>query len=292
MAGGMGEARSREPEELKAAVRRYWDGKASGKAGSRASNGREFYEAIDAARYALEFHIPAVAEFDRATGKAVLEVGGGTGTDGRQLAKRAARYVDADLSFNSLSIAKDGFAALDCRGAFVQSDAERLPFCDESFDLVFSHGVLHHTPDTEEAIREVHRVLRPGGRAIVMLYARHSLSYWVGAQTLGRLRLLRARRRMGREAFNRFVGLPVDRRGWLPDWVVVNNSTDGLGNPLSKVYTARQLRQMFSMFRDVTLEKHFLPRHKIPVIGPRLPRAVAYWLGRWMGMYWYVKAAK
>jgi len=97
---------------------------------------------------------------------------------------------------------------------------------------------------------------------------------------------------MGRESFNRFVGLPPEHRGWLPDWVVVTNSTDGLGNPLSKLYTARQLQQMFSIFRSIHMEKHYFPRRKIPVVGPLLPRFVAYWLGRMVGSFWYIKAVK
>jgi len=278
---------------LKAAVQRFWDNKPCGAKNTTAEPGtRAFYEDIEAHRYQEEFHIPLVAEFNEHFGQKVLEVGCGLGTDGRQFARGGAKYIGCDLSPQSLARAHRGFDLFSLPGDFLCADAENLPFPDASFEFVYSHGVLHHTPDTERGIREIHRVLRPGGKAIVMLYARESFSYVVGAQTVGRVRLEWARWRMGRESFNRFVGLSPEHHGWLPNWVVINNTTDGLGNPLSKLYTAGQLETMFSVFRDVHLEKHYFPRRKIPLVGPRLPRSVAYWLGRTMGSFWYIKAVK
>jgi ubiquinone/menaquinone biosynthesis C-methylase UbiE len=280
------------PAELKGRVRRFWDNQPCGVRHSEAQPGTiEFYQAIEAHRYTEEFHIPAVAEFAEHPRERVLEIGGGLGTDGRQFARHGARYVDVDLSRNSLSLAREGFRLERLAGGFTQADAEDLPFATGTFDLVYSHGVLHHTPDTERAIAEVFRLLKPGGKAIVMLYARESLGY-LAAHVLGRARLQRLRRKMGAAAFNEFVGLPPEHRGWLPTQIAVNNSTDGLGNPLSKFYTARELRTLFARFASVSLEKHYFPRHKVPFIGPRLPRRVAAWLGRTAGSFWYVKAIK
>lgn len=278
---------------LKAAVQRFWDSRPCGAKNTIADPGTHaFYKEIEAHRYQEEFHIPLVAEFNGHHGEKVLEIGCGLGTDGRQFARGGANYIGCELSFHSLILARRGFEQFGRPGAFVCTDAENLPFSDASFDLVYSHGVLHHTPDTERAIREIYRVLRSGGKVIAMLYARGSFGYVVGAQTFGRLRLEWARLHMGRESFKRFVGLPPGHRGWLPDWVVINNSTDGLGNPLSKLYTRNQLQQMFSAFRNIRLEKHYFPRRKIPVIGPHLPRFLTYWLGRTMGSFWYIKAVK
>lgn len=282
-----------ESATLKVAVQHFWDSKRCGAQNAVAEPGTlAFYREIETHRYQEEFHIPLIAEFDDHSGERVLEIGCGLGTDGRRFVKGGARYTGCDLSLRSLTLAQRGFELSDLLGSFVHTDAENLPFRDASFDVVYSHGVLHHTPYTERAIGEVYRVLRTGGKAIIMLYARESFSYVIGAQTLGRLRLEWARLRMGREAFNRFVGLPLEFRGWLPDWIVINNSTDGLGNPLSKLYTRSQLRRLFSAFREMHLEKHYFPRHKIPVIGPHLPRAIAYWLGRAVGSFWYIKAVK
>ncbi|HVH55270.1 MAG TPA: class I SAM-dependent methyltransferase [Vicinamibacterales bacterium] len=278
--------------ELKDRVRRFWDNQPCGVRHGQAEPGtREFYRTVEAHRYLQEFHIPEIAEFAEHTNERVLEIGGGLGTDGRQFARHGARYIDADLSRNSLTLAREGFRLERLPGGFTEADAENLPFLSESFDVVYSHGVLHHTPDTQRAINEVHRLLKPGGKAIVMLYARESLGY-AAAHVLGRARLAALRRRMGRGKFNEFVGLPADHRGWIPTQIAVNNSTDGLGNPLSRFYTAGELHAMFGRFSRVTLAKHYFPRHKLPVIGPRLPRRAAAWLGRTAGSYWYIKAVK
>jgi SAM-dependent methyltransferase len=280
------------PAALKAAVRAFWDRQPCGLKNATAAPGtRAFYEQIEAHRYREEFHIPLVAEFGGHAGQRVLEVACGLGTDGRQFARGGARYVGCDLSLASLALARRGFAHFDLPGGFSGADAERLPFADESVDVVYSHGALHHTPDTAQAVQEVHRVLRTGGTAIIMLYARESALY-LGAQVLGRLRLERERRRLGVESFNALVGLAPGYRGWLPDWVVVNNSTDGVGNPLSRLYRRDELQRLFGAFRNVRLEKHYFPRRKLPVVGPRLPRGAALWLGRLAGGFWYVKAVK
>jgi SAM-dependent methyltransferase len=282
-----------ETADLKRDIKRFWDDLPCGVKTTELQPGtRAFYEAVEAHRYEEEFHIPDVVPFPAFAGKRVLEIGGGVGTDGRQFARHGARYVDADLSTGSLALAKRGFDVFGLRGSFLNADAENLPFRDEAFDAVYSHGVLHHTPDTARTIGEVRRVLTPGGRAIVMLYARESAAFVVGVPILGRLRLHLARRRMGHDAFNRMVGLPADHRGWIPLQVVVNNSTDGLGNPHSKFLSAREIRTMFSGFRRVDLEKRYFHRHKIPVIGPYLPRSVLSFLGRTIGGYWYAIAEK
>lgn len=237
-------------------------------------------------------NIPLVAEFKDHAGETILEIGCGLGTDGRQFARGGARYIAIDLSLHSLKLAAQGFQLFNLPGRFIHGDAERLPFRDNFFDLVYSHGVLHHTPDTHQAIKEVYRVLHPGGKAIVMLYNRHSFHYWIGTRIVAQLRLELIRFKIGREAFNNLVGLPSGYRGWLPHQVVISNSTDGVGNPLSKFYTRRELRLLFSDFNKIDIEVHYIPRRKIPIFGKYIPDLLSYWLGRVMGTCLYVKAVK
>jgi SAM-dependent methyltransferase len=282
----------RSQSDIKRQVRDFWDAKPCGVKNSQATPGtREFYDEIEQHRYREEFHIPLIAEFEQHSNERVLEIGGGVGTDGRQYATHGTHYIDADLSLNSLLNARQNFEVHEVTGYFAQADAEKLPFPDDSFDLVYSHGVLHHTPNTLQAINQGYRVLRPGGKIIIMLYARESFGY-IAAHIVGRMRLELLRRKLGHHAFNDFVGLPGDYHGWLPLEIVINNSTDGLGNPLSKMYTAAQLRRMFGLFRNIQIQKHYFPRRKIPVLGPRLPRSIALQLGQIMGSFWYIKGIK
>ena len=88
----------------------------------------------------------------------------------------------------ALSITQRRFQLGGLEGRFIQGDAEDLPFADGSLDLVYSHGVLHHTTNTPRTIREVHRVLAPGGRAVIMLYHRDSFNYQVNLRVVRRLR--------------------------------------------------------------------------------------------------------
>jgi ubiquinone/menaquinone biosynthesis C-methylase UbiE len=128
----------------------------------------------------------------------VLEVGCGLGTDGAQFAKAGAVYTGIDLTDAAIDLAKRRFELFQLPGTFRVADAERLDFPDNTFDIVYSHGVLHHTPDTAAAVREVHRVLRPGGKAIVMLYHRDSYNYRVNISMLRRTGVQLLRWKAGR----------------------------------------------------------------------------------------------
>src|SRR2546428_2262803 len=125
---------------------------------------RRFYELVEEHRYKKEWHIPLAANFAGAKGKRVLEIGCGLGTDGAQFAGAGADYTGVDLTDAAVELAQRHFALFNLSGSFRTADVENLDFPDESFDLVYAHGVLHHTPDPRQAVREIHRVLRPGGR--------------------------------------------------------------------------------------------------------------------------------
>ena len=178
---------SEENSNLKERVREFWQEHPCGTKFADAPPGsRRFYELVEEHRYQKEWHIPMAAGFAQSTNLRVLEVGCGLGTDGAQFANAGADYTGIDLTQAAVDLAKQRFELFDLPGTFRVADAEGLDFPDDSFDLVYSHGVLHHTPDTAGAIREIHRVLRPGGRAIVMLYHRDSYNYRVNISMLRR----------------------------------------------------------------------------------------------------------
>src|SRR5438105_5243035 len=235
--------RSEENEELKQRVRAFWQTRPCGTKFSDAEIGTpEFFERIEAHRYRKEWHIPVAANFAATRGLKVLEIGCGMGTDGAQFAKASADYTGIDLTEAAIELAHKRFALSHLNGEFRVSDAEDLDFDSESFDLVYSHGVLHHTPDIEAAVREIHRVLKPGGQAIVMLYHRGSYNYRIGIRVLRRAGAGLLRSEGGIKIVNRLTGEPIESlrehaaslrntNGQFSGAELLNQSTDGAENP-------------------------------------------------------------
>ena len=240
-------------QSVKQAVSEYWDRNPCGAfAADERSSQRLFFEQVARYRYASQPFMRRLINFDGYPGKRVLEVGCGLGTDLLQFAQGKAAAVGIDLSSQSLSLARQQFQVYDATGSFALSDAENLPFADASFDVVYSFGVLHHTPDTQKAIDECCRVLKSGGTLILMLYNRTS---W---QVLVEPYLLVAKRRALRQ--------PVPHGVTDPREVV--RRYDGADNPLGKAYTRREVRRMLDAFVNI----------RIHVRSPRLAGGSSPWL--------------
>jgi ubiquinone/menaquinone biosynthesis C-methylase UbiE len=209
---------------------------------------REFFDAVERHRY-REYApwMPEVMGFNQFKGARLLEIGCGMGTDLLQFARGGARVTGADLTPRSVEISKERFRLYGVPGQFVVTDGERLPFADQSFDVVYSNGVLHHTPGTETAVREVHRVLRPGGTAKVMLYHRHSLAYWGG--------LFLRHGVLGGELLR---GSSMDEV--MSRWVEISSAD---ARPLVKVYSQREARDLFKMFGEVRTEIEQMTRPEL-----------------------------
>jgi 2-polyprenyl-3-methyl-5-hydroxy-6-metoxy-1,4-benzoquinol methylase len=134
----------------------------------------EFFQALERYRYEKIDYLKDYVGFERYAGKKVLEIGCGVGIDLLQFARAGALVSARDLTENAVRLATANLAREGYRGDIRVGNAEALDFPEAAFDVVYSHGVLHHTVDTQRAIGEVHRVLRAGGEAIVMLYNRYS----------------------------------------------------------------------------------------------------------------------
>jgi ubiquinone/menaquinone biosynthesis C-methylase UbiE len=295
---------SENSSTLKERVRAFWQENPCGTKFADAPPGsRRFYELVEEHRYKKEWHIPEAAQFARAKDLAVLEVGCGLGTDGAQFAKAGARYTGIDLTDAAVELAKRRFELFDLPGTFRVTDAERLDFPDNSFDLVYSHGVLHHTPDTAAAIREIHRVLRPGGKAVVMLYHRDSYNYRVNISMLRRTGVQLLRWNTGIKLVHLLTGEPEDslrdharqlqtRSEYLNSEEFLSRNTDGAGNPLARVYSHREARELFKDFAHVELRTYFLNKRWLPVLGPLLPRSLESQLAARWGWHLWIYATK
>ena len=214
---------------------------------------REFFDAIERHRYS-EYApwMPRLMEFEKFRNARLLEIGCGMGTDLLQFSRGGARCVGIDLTPRSIEITQHRFKLYGADGAFMISDGEHLPFRSESFDVVYSNGVLHHTPDTAGAIREVHRVLRPGGVAKVMLYHRNSLNYWF--EIVLRRGVLGGQFLRGRSAEEIMSH-------------VIEYSDHG-ATPLVKVYSRKEARALFNCFRHVIIDVEQLTPAELRFLSP------------------------
>jgi ubiquinone/menaquinone biosynthesis C-methylase UbiE len=290
---------------LKERVRAFWQANPCGvKFADAAPGTRHFYELVEAHRYNKEWHIPIAADFASARGLKVLEIGCGLGTDGARFAEAGADYTGVDLTEAAVELARKRFELFDLPGRFQPADAENLDFPDESFDLVYSHGVLHHTPETKKAIGEIHRVLHPGGRAIVMLYHRDSYNYRVNISVLRRVGSQLLNWESGVKLVHRITGEPLDslrqhakllkteKASYLAAEEFLSQNTDGAGNPLARVYSRDEARELFKDFSEVTVKTFFLNKRWLPVIGRVLPRSLETWLASRWGWHLWIYATK
>lgn len=213
----------------KAMVQAYWDARPCGSTElANGKDGAEFFRAHAQIRYRREPEIPLFAEFNCWAGRRVLEIGVGMGADYVRFLKAGANAVGLDLSSHSLELARENASTNGVDPKLLNADAESLPFKDRTFDLVYSWGVLHHSPDVERTISEARRVLMPRGECRVMLYHRRSL---VALQ-------LYARYGVGRSQ---------------PFADISHLFAEYLESPGTKAFTGAEVRELFSGFREIEI---------------------------------------
>ncbi|MCX8010786.1 MAG: class I SAM-dependent methyltransferase, partial [Ignavibacteria bacterium] len=174
-----------------------------------------------------------------------------------------------------LRLTKLRFAQANLNGNFIYADAESTCFKDNSFDAVYSFGVLHHTPDTQKAIDEIYRGLKKNGEALIMLYHKNSFFYWfslVFVKGILRGKLLKMNMK---EILSRFV----------------EYSTSG-ALPLVKVYTKKQARELFKQFAVVEIKIRQLTQEDIPFIGKFVPKKLLNFLSHFIGWNLFIRAKK
>ncbi len=214
---------ARDAEALKDAVRRHWQAEPCGTRGASPAERRAFFDEIERDRYAWEPYIKPFARFERGRGLKVLEVGVGAGTDFINWVRNGAVATGVDLTPEGVALTRERLALEGLTAEVQVADAENLPFPDASFDLVYSYGVLHHSPDTRRAVREVHRVLKPGGTALIMVYHHPS---WVGLMLWG-------------------LHYAVRLRPWVSPRQAV---FEHLESPGTKAYTVAEAKDLVGMF--------------------------------------------
>lgn len=291
-----------QPIQSIEAVSAFWQANPCGNETSEAVDRATYFAEIERYRYASAPWIKQAAAFERFAGKRVLELGSGMGTDGAQFARAGATYVGVDLTNAAVRLARENFATRGLAGDFLAANAETLPFADDSFDHVYSFGVLHHTSLPTAAVDEIRRVLKPGATVTAMLYNRNSVNYYLEIQLLRRLGRALLRHRSAPRLLARTLGLSEEkleghRRQLLriphptrEQWISMN--TDGPECPLARVYSAREAADLFSSFEQISTQVYFFDRTHWPVVGRLIGKRVANALGRRLGWNRMVYAIK
>jgi ubiquinone/menaquinone biosynthesis C-methylase UbiE len=212
--------------DLKEAVKRHWNDETCGTRGVDIQDRRRFFDQIEGERYNWEPYIKTFAQFERGKGKRLLEIGVGAGTDFVNWVRNGADATGIDLTEHAVELVRERLALEGLIAEVRLGDGECLPFPSETFDIVYSYGVLHHSPNTQQAIEEVHRVLRPGGTALIMMYHVRAWTAWL--LWIAHCLLKGQPWRSPRQAV-----------------------FDHLESPGTKVYTVPEAKQLFNFFKAV-----------------------------------------
>ena len=214
--------------DLKRNVADFWNAEPCG---ARYLGNDADFERHAAERYRLEPYIRAFAQFDASAGLRVLEIGVGMGADYERWLRAGAQATGVDLSESSLSRAQQRCEQGGLKADLHHADAEHLPFPSDSFDVVYSYGVMHHSPDTQKCLDEAWRVLKPGGTARIMLYHHASLT--------GVMLWLR---------YGIWRGQSIRRSVY-----------ERLESPGTKTFTKAEVSEMMARFENAEIEQVFSP---------------------------------
>ncbi|OOP56602.1 MAG: hypothetical protein AYP45_08280 [Candidatus Brocadia carolinensis] len=264
-------------EEYKKQTQKHWT---SDPCGSNYSNKEfmsyEFFEEVERHRYTTHPWIHEnIKRFDL-KGKKVLEIGFGMGTDHLSLAKQGGIMHGVDLTPRNLEITRKRFEIYGLKSELLVNDAENLPYDDNSFDFVYSFGVIHHSPDTQRIISEIHRVLKPGGKCWITVYHKNSIFFWWSVFLIdwvfkGRFRKESLNGRLSR------IEYPNDN----PNMVI-------------RLYTRKKFAAMFSAagFREIQSSIDHLIADDITLLGKYVPGKLLRGLAKKFGWYVIIEAAK
>ena len=215
----------------------------------------EYFRDLEVQRYRSHRHLADWIGSMR-PGAHVLEVGCGIGLDSAQMARRGLRVTAMDLTHVGALTARGRALTHGWNAAYLCADGEHLPFADQTFDYVYSFGVMHHAPDTQRCIDEARRVLRDGGAALIMLYHRRSLN----------------------EAVHRLLRVPFEEREELC--------------PVVRRFTKGEIRSMFSGFRDVRVHADFLYGEGYGALFRWTPQGIYNALSRLAGWHLMIRATR
>jgi len=221
---------------------------------------REYFDEVEARKHFVEPHIPTFAEFERWNGKKVLEIGCGLGTAMINFARSGAQVTAVDLSDESLKLAKQRAEVYDLsdRISFYHGNAEELNqwLPPETYDLIYSFGVIHHTPHPERVIEQIRSYVKPGSTVKIMVYYRYSWKVLWILLTYGKGQF------------------------WRINELVARYSEAQEGCPITYVYSKQEAKELMSGFEILSMEVDHIFPYYIP--DYKQYKYTKVWYFRWM----------
>lgn len=226
--------------------------------------------------------LSSVIDYSQLKGKKVLDIAVGTGWTTENLVRAGALVTAIDLTPQAVELTKKRLELNHIAAEqVVVADAQQLPFLDGTFDYVLAFGCLMHMPNTQKAVDEIYRVLKPGGRSAAMMYYKHSLHWWYYI-LLGK-------------------GILRGKLLSMTPQELSNRYTDGAyeeGNQLTKFYSKKEIHDLFKNFSDCRIEIYdtttpvdTFPHRRIP-LGSFLPKRLKEWIVRYLGQTIWIDITK
>jgi SAM-dependent methyltransferase len=240
-------------------IKQYWDSRPCNiKHSPKPIGTKEYFDEVEQRKYFVEPHIPGFAQFERWRGKKVLEIGCGIGTDAVNFARAGADYTCVELSEKSLELCKKRFEIYGLKGRFYLGSSEELSkfLPQEKYDLIYSFGVIHHTPNPERAIEEIKKYCNSDTEVRLMLYSKWSWKvFWI---------ILK----YGKGMF------------WKAGELIPKYSEAQIGSPVTHVYSFNDVRKLLHGFEILEMRKEHIFPYEIEAYKRYEYKKV--WYFRWM----------
>jgi ubiquinone/menaquinone biosynthesis C-methylase UbiE len=287
-------------------IKKFWDENPVGSNFVEYEQNPRFYQNYDEFRYKTEGHI--LEEFDQIDfkNKKVLEIGLGQGADSMQIIDRGGIYYGIDITEESVRRVKERFEIFNRPFQEISvGNAVQIKYGDNNFDIVYSHGVIHHSPDIKKIVAEIYRVLKPGGKAIIMLYHKNSFNYHISIRIFRRAGLLllwpfpflvKPIAKITGESKERINKHKENMRKYGFSYLRMKNfihrSTDGPDNIYSSVWTKKSAAFLFKRFKQLVMRVHFLNQRHLLGLQYLLPTGIKKQISNRYGWHLWIIATK
>lgn len=285
-------------------IKDFWQNNPCGSDFIEKSEWEKFFKNYDDFKFKIEPHIIDNLAGIEWKNKKVLEIGLGQGAEAQKIIERGAVYYGIDLTEESVFRVKKRFELNNLKYDSVSvMNAEKIEYEDEYFDIVFSHGVIHHSPEISKIIEEIYRILKKNGKAVIMLYHRNSLNYRVSINIIRRAGIFLLYIPGFLKIISKITGEPVERLrkhkenmkktglSYLKMSNFIHKSTDGPDNIYSSVFTKKDAKKMFGKFSEIRFSVHYINLRHIPLLIV-LPKKIKKMLEAKYGWHLWINAVK